>query len=813
MKTCKTLGRISISVLLALVMLVSSFVGMITISAEETETEASASGITGISVSLSEDIIVNFKTTAETGDGSKVKVTFNEKEFEITQNTKGVFQFVNVTPQNLGDEIKAQMYNEDGTTADEEEVTFSVQSYLEGFVNREYGHELCKCTSKLQHTALQELCVNMLNYGAAAQTYVNHDTENLANKNLKPEQKALATAPITVTESDKAVNGSAWVGAGVRFDYKLGLYFVFRAESIDEYTVTVNDKSVSEENGVSVAEYPALGENAYVIRYNGFNAINMNDVVTAKLTKDGADEQTFAYSIKSYVASKGGDNSALASLVNATYVYGYGAVAYSAEYITVDPTFETTGSLTMDAKGYDFSGTKYASVELPKLNAKDYATNTVNKGTEAAPSIVTEFIYDPDMRNQTVAEIDAPDHCVNINGTLASLYDYEKLNKAGSLKVDYDETTGYTVTATDATLTNLATYGAELTIKGTLTMDLTPPEGATTNPTWTLYKNTTLGDGTENGKATVTVANAAGDGVVLSGNAADMLVTKASSLTDSSISVDMSSLIVDGTVTVGTRITAARSAIQASDDYETRYKPSVYVCNGGTLTAGTIRTFSLQVGSLVDSDTEKAKLVLTGEGALLESKSLIGNIDGNDRTFIKKFFFLYGQIDASSDVTNSNLLCPKCNGDLAMQAHIDIRKDMVINLGKNMAGFGYTNQNSNVDNYIIFWENGAQLNKVDVQGNKTGQCENLFRLYGQNLHVYSWTEADVLLGADATKTTKVLIAGMKYHDGTGSSKSSDAMDYTQTSTMVVVQLQLLQRFSESLPKLRHRTAQRYITAC
>lgn len=792
MKTCKTLGRISISVLLALVMLVSSFVGMITISAEETETEASAGGITGISVSLENDIIVNFKADAGTGDSSKVKVTFNEKEFEITQNTQGVFQFVNVTPQNLGDEIKAQMYNEDGTTAGKE-VTFSVQSYLEGFVNREYRDELCKCTSKLQHTALQELCVNMLNYGAAAQTYINHDVENLANKNLTPEQQALATAPITVTESDKAVNGSAWVGAGVRFDYNLGLYFVFRAESIDEYTVTVNGMPVSEDNNVSVAEYPALGENAYVIRYNGFNAINMNDVVTAKLTK-GEDVQTFAYSVKSYVASKGGDTSNIATLVNAMYTYGFAAVAYSAEYITVAPTFETTGSLTMDAKGYDFSGTKYGSVELPKLNNTDYATNTVNKGNEAAPSIVTEFIYDPVMRNQTVAEVDGPDHCVNINGTLASVYDYEKFNyekrneEGGleeGLEVDYDETTGYTVTATNAELKALATYGAELTIKGTLTMDLTTPEGGTA-PTWTLYKNTTLGDGTEAGKATVTVKNAAGNGVVLNGSTADMLVTKASSLTDSSISVNKSSLIVDGTVTVGTRITAARSAIQASGDYETGYKPSVYVCNGGTLTAGTIKTFSLQVGSLVDSDTEKARLVLTGEGALLESKSLIGNINGDDRNYHKRFFFLYGQIDASSDVANSTLLCPKCPGNGNYTAQIDIRKEMVINLGKNMYGFGYTNQNSNSLNYIIFWEDGAQLNTVDTQGAVTGKCNNLFRVYQQTLYVYSWTEADVKLSTDATETTKVLIAGRKEYTANGSSATSGTGNYAKTADMVVI---------------------------
>ena len=759
MKTCKTLGRISISVLLALVMLVSSFVGMITISAEETETEAPASGIIGKSVSLSEDIIVNFKTTAETGDGSKVKVTFNEKEFEITQNTKGVFQFVNVTPQNLGDEIKAQMYNEDGTTAGEE-VTFSVQSYLEDFVNRDYGHELCTCESKLQHTALQELCVNMLNYGAAAQTYVNHDTENLANKNLTPEQQALATAPITVSQTNKAVNGSAWVGAGVRFDYKLGLYFVFRATSATEYTATINGETVEAE------AYPSAGADCYVIRYNGFNATNMNDGVTAKLTKDGADEQTFAYSVKSYVASKGGDTSNIANLVNAMYTYGFAAVAYSAEYVEVKPTFETTGSLTMNGKGYDFSESVYGSVDLPVLSALNYNTETTNSGTETAPVISTSFILKHELWAYSV-EVDAADDCININGILASEHDYTKFND-GTINVVRDATNGYTVTATNAKLTALATYGAELTIKGTLDMDLTTPEGGTA-PTWTLYKNTTLGDGTEGGKATVTVKNAAGNGVVLSG--ADMLVAKNSSLTDNVMSLGTNTLTVDGTVTATTKINTG-NLLKADSNYETGYKVSIYI-RSGKLTTGTIITNSMQIGSLMNGNVTKGHLVLTGTAAG-ENATLIGY---QNRTANKGHFYLAGQIDASAPAT-SRLLNIKAPGNTTYSCRIDVRKNMVINLGNNIEGFVYTNQNSNAYSYNVFWEEGAQLNKVDTEGVVTGQCENFFRVYQQNLYVYSWKEADVLLGADATETTNVLIAGRKEH--------TNNSVYAKTSDMVVI---------------------------
>ena len=739
MKTCKTLGRISISVLLALVMLVSSFVGMITISAEETETEAPASGITGISVSLENDIIVNFKTTAETDDGSKVKVTFNEKEFEITQNTKGVFQFVNVTPQNMGDLITAQMYDKDGTTVVDEE-TFSVQSYLETLLSYEFGGEYCTCKSKLQHTALHELCVNMLNYGAAAQTYVNHDTENLANKNLTPEQQALATAPITVTESDKAVNGPAWVGAGVRFDYKLGLYFVFRAASADEYTATVNGEAVTPE------AYPAVGADAYVIRYNGFNATNMNSVVTAKLT-NGETEQTFAYSVKSYVASKGGDDSAIANLVNATYAYGFAAVAYSAEYTEVAPTFDNEGSLTMDGKGYDFTNSVYGSVTLPVLSAENYNTNTTNGGTETEPAIATEFILKHELWAYSLS-FDA-ESGVKVNGTLASEYDYSKL-KSNEVSVKYDETDGYTVTANNATLTALATYGTELTIKGTLTMDLTTPEGGTA-PTWTLYNKTTLGDGTEAGKATVTVANAERNGVVLNRSEADMIVTEKSSLTDNTISVGVATIIIDGTVTATASLTASAYEYVTDNSYETGIQPSIYICNGGVLNTGRIVTNFIQIGSLVD-DTDEVGGILNINGTSVgENNTLITRADHGKTS---RHFYLKGTINALSQTANSRLLnakvgsSPKPSGD---KSEVDIRSGMTINLGTNMQGLMYFYQSNEAHKYNVFWQVGTDVD-----------TENIIYLYSQNVYFYVWQETEALIGEDATETTKILVANRVY---------------------------------------------------
>ena len=463
----KHILRAGLAVILVLSMLVSASVMCFAETDTTTETVEKV-GIKKKGVSLGEDIIVKFYTDSTTGDGSKLVVKFNDEEYEVTESyyvedEGNAFDFVGVTPQKLGDEMTATLYNEAGAQIGDA-VTLSVKSYIEELLAKSLE---ASGLSQLKYQAMRELCVNMLNYGAAAQTYVDYKTDNLVNKDLSDVLKALATEKITVTDTDKAVNGNAWVGAGVRFDYKLGLYFVFRATSADEYTATINGEKASPE------AYTQLGDGYYVIRYNSFNATNMNQVVTAKLTDANNTEQTFAYSIKSYVASKGGDTSNVANLVNATYTYGYAAVAYSAEYVTVDPTFETAGSRTMDGKGYDFSNSDYDSVVLPKLNFTDYTAKTVNDGTAVAPVVTTAFTL-----NNNIVDYVKPftsDNCISLEGNLYSQYDIAGFgiyneNEEKIVSVTYDEENGYTYdVATGETAypkSHIISYGADLTITG-----------------------------------------------------------------------------------------------------------------------------------------------------------------------------------------------------------------------------------------------------------------------------------------------------------------------------------------------------------
>ncbi|MBQ8331924.1 MAG: hypothetical protein IJX94_05455 [Clostridia bacterium] len=585
----KTLWRSILALMLVVSMLASASVMCF---ASTTATQATE-GITDVSISLSEDIVVKFYTNG----GAYLVVVINGKETVLETSEDGVFQFVGVTPRDLNDTMSATLYDaNDEVVGETKEI--SVKTYLETLLSLDY--ENSGCASQLQYQAMKELAVNLLNYGAAAQTYVNHDTENLANKDLTPEQQALATASISVTDTDKAAVGSAWVGAGVRFDSKLGLYFVFKAETAEEYTVTVNGAAVTPEaytvNGVD--------GNCFVVRYNDFNATNMNDVVTAKLTKDGADDQTFAYSIKSYVASKGGESDALAALVNATYVYGFAAVAYSAEYEGTAPTLNAEGSLTIVGKGYDFSGTAYGeTVTLPVLNLDDYTTVTAKSGDDATPTVTTTFtlnngaiVYSTDVTS---------DNCIEVDGKLYSQYDLANATVDG-VEISYDAETGYTYAATEAVTldTPFMAYGADLTITGTITVT---SDNNVKVSMW-VFNGINVNVGTATATANITATGSASDATIKLWNNASMTVSEGSTLnltSNGSYAIYLgdsedpeavfNSLVVDGTVTTANAVACNNYLVEDANG-EYGMKPAVYV-RKGTLNCSFIKSQTLQVGS------------------------------------------------------------------------------------------------------------------------------------------------------------------------------------------------------------------------
>ncbi len=484
--------------------------------------DAATNGVTDMSVSLGEDIVVKYYTDATPDDASYLEVVFNGETFKIEEHVDGVFAFNGVAPQQMGDVMEATLKASDGTAIGETKHK-SVKSYLESVLVLSQADG----QNAMQYAAMKELAVDLLNYGAAAQTYVEYNTDALANADLTTDQAALATGAVKVATSDKASTGDMFVGAGVRFDSKLGLYFVFEAEDTENLTLKINGED---------AEYKAYTTaGQYIAYYDNFTATDMNKSVTAVLSDTTGELATATYSLKAYVNSYGSADNALANLVNATYAYGYAAVAYSAEYMIVDPTFETAGSVSMsDDKDYDYTDSKYADVTLPVLNTTDYTattTKTANTGKDLGSTTFTHEASGLSWKFMV-------DDCILVNGKLYLHYTIEDAAIVGATITRTAE--GYTVAATeDVSTTPVLSYGLPLTITGNFTYSTVSEFRADTYI------------GTESATGSITVNVSGKDGVYLRNSCEVQVVNGMIKVVGTSVTGNSAFVLNPGTLTVG----------------------------------------------------------------------------------------------------------------------------------------------------------------------------------------------------------------------------------------------------------------------
>jgi hypothetical protein len=107
------------------------------------------------------------------------------------------------------------------------------------------------------------LLVDMLNYGAAAQTQFGYRTDDFANKNLTEAQKAMATGPVAC--SNNQVAGTNYIGSNLSGKFKtpclatsLVLEPSYAIDSVNEdnsfYLVLSGFGSSSDKNGYRVAK-------------------------------------------------------------------------------------------------------------------------------------------------------------------------------------------------------------------------------------------------------------------------------------------------------------------------------------------------------------------------------------------------------------------------------------------------------------------------------------------------------------------------------------------------------------------------------
>ena len=171
----------------------------------ETEHEL---GFNSVSLSLHNDLAVNYKVNAETVErygSDNVWAEFKVLNHEANEvsgvydenSEKYVFKFEGIAPQWMNDTIEATLCAKVGDVTYKSAVQeYSVYTYLTKVLAAYNSDENAK---------IRTLVVDLLNYGSAAQVYENPEATELANRDITAEQQEKWAGKLPTTKSVKAV--------------------------------------------------------------------------------------------------------------------------------------------------------------------------------------------------------------------------------------------------------------------------------------------------------------------------------------------------------------------------------------------------------------------------------------------------------------------------------------------------------------------------------------------------------------------------------------------------------------------------------
>ena len=278
-----------LSALLVLVMVLSMLPATVFATSETDVLE-------GWNLALGENIGVNFHLNSA---DYTVTITVNGVEVNPTISDKVVT--VNVAAAQMTDTIGLTVKSGEETVHTGE---YSVRQYAETILNGEYDAEV------------KEMVKEMLNYGAAAQTYFNYNLDSLANKDYALETAATVTDEVPAISAEGSVEGVSLYGMSLVFQSKTAVRFYFTGDVSGH---------VFKANGTALT--PISKNSMYYVEVGNINPQDLDKVVT--VTVD--DTLSVSYSPLNYIVRKYNNSSSsdsLKALVQAMYGYHLEALDY-----------------------------------------------------------------------------------------------------------------------------------------------------------------------------------------------------------------------------------------------------------------------------------------------------------------------------------------------------------------------------------------------------------------------------------------------------------------------------------------------------
>jgi len=292
---------------------------------EELE-ETLASVQQSVSVTVSDTLSWNYKIDVPEGIEISRTVLTSEMRGKTEEYTTGIIddqgRFVittqNITPQYLTEAVnmKFEAYDVDGNKVITREINYTIKEYCEELLRQSDDRKL------------RSALVDMLNYGAEAQKYVNANTETLANMGVSSYQGLATGFNASGATNRLAVNQGSVVtftAASLFLEDKVSVYAKF-STTVDVSTLTAQAQIGS--NAAVNLEIQEGGNGVYCVVLPSISPLQYADDIIFSISYNGSVDAQCRYSVNSYVARKYNDANC-GAIVKALYSYGAGVSAYA----------------------------------------------------------------------------------------------------------------------------------------------------------------------------------------------------------------------------------------------------------------------------------------------------------------------------------------------------------------------------------------------------------------------------------------------------------------------------------------------------
>ena len=207
-------------------------------------------------------VITHYDHEAETGSHS---YTIPYTQWEERQDYM-VVTLENLAAKNMIDYVEVQVFRGDGTPC-----TAVWGDSIRNYVMRIFDK---------QDAETKTLLVDMLNYGAAAQTYFGYRDTYLVNASLTEEQQAYATQSVTCT--DQRVKGENYFGSTLVLETRIQLTMYFQNITTDMYAVVsyTDHDGNAQEYTVSGSDFAQYNANIHGVTVDTLAVADGDQLVT-----------------------------------------------------------------------------------------------------------------------------------------------------------------------------------------------------------------------------------------------------------------------------------------------------------------------------------------------------------------------------------------------------------------------------------------------------------------------------------------------------------------------------------------------------